>query len=367
MACHEGGRAMPKRPYHVRISSASPISRLFSLFSHSQGQYRNQNFQFSVLLLFLFGFVIGCAAPLANPTGPNSSLVVGRVVINNKYPGPSGAGGTLHIGTIEELIDVEIVSEDGSKILEATTGEGGYFFSANIPPGLYYLNKVTMRGEAPLLRETVTLKLGKRHFFVVPSSAGEIVEAGTYHLEVAERFDLKLKHEQFDPGTVKLFLMNKYPNSLWLKKLAGEQATTEMSTPTQQRRANMPSVEISEKDGERIVKANLKKQMEEEGEVASLDTRDFRFNDYFAHLRRKIREAWDPRASKYPGEVKLKFVLRDDGSLRRVELVSSSGHDILDKVAISAVSDPKFDPFPPALRSKRKFLPITAIFSYAVR
>ncbi len=129
-----------------------------------------------------------------------------------------------------------------------------------------------------------------------------------------------------------------------------------------------PKLKLSDEDADRLAKASLDEDLkEEEGEIVSLDTRDVRYAAYFAYLKRKIRDAWDPYVSKYTGRVKLKFVLLADGSLRRWELLSSSGYRILDDAAISAVSEPKFKPFPPELRAKKKILPIEGIFIYERR
>lgn len=138
--------------------------------------------------------------------------------------------------------------------------------------------------------------------------------------------------------------------------------------PTPKGRPDAPPLSLSNEDADQIALANLRKKMEaEEGEVLSLNTRDVRFQAYFAYLRRVIERAWDPRVSKYPGKVKLKFVLREDGSLRRVELLGSSGYRILDDAALSAVSEPApFKPLPPSL-AKRKFVPIRAEFNYDIR
>lgn len=136
--------------------------------------------------------------------------------------------------------------------------------------------------------------------------------------------------------------------------------------PSQRGRPNAPKMKLSDEDADRIAMASTGNQLEkEEGEVVSLNTRDVRYSSYFAHLKRKIREAWDPTPSRYPGDVLLKFVLREDGSLRRVQLLDSSGYRILDDIAVAAVSEPKFKPFPPSLRAKRKLLPITVLFNYA--
>ncbi|MFQ5895948.1 MAG: hypothetical protein ACE5JJ_09085, partial [Nitrospinota bacterium] len=121
---------------------------------------RERAFLWSVLLLF--SLITGCAT-LADPTGPNSSLVIGRVVINNKYPGdprPSGLG-TLPLGTIKWGIGVEIESTDGSQFFEATTGKEGYFMIANIPPDTYYLRRVILKAETGFRRDMATLQLGK--------------------------------------------------------------------------------------------------------------------------------------------------------------------------------------------------------------
>ncbi len=123
--------------------------------------------------------------------------------------------------------------------------------------------------------------------------------------------------------------------------------------------------EVAQKDPD---PSSIKKKLEkEEGEIASLDIRNNRNAAYFAHIRRKIADAWDPRGSKYPGTVNLKFVLRADGTLRRVEILSSSGVRLLDDAAVSAITDAApFDPFPPALKAK-KFLPIKGLFEYKLR
>lgn len=576
MSFHAGDRAISIRPFRFQSQRGLPFESFLFLLSHRQAQYRHRIFTVSILLLF--GFAIGCAAPLANPTGPNSSLVVGRVIINNQYPGPSGAGGTLHIGKIEELIDVEIVNHDESEVLEATTVEGGFFFSANIPPGVYYLHKVIMRGEADLVRETVNMNLSRRHFFTVPTGSGKIVPAGTYHLDVAKRFGIKLNHEEFAPGTVKMFLMNKYPNSLWLKKLDGRQGkgdvlekrstagialtnpTDELTNATRQGKLMkvktliaagadlnakdkidetalmaatnyghvniakaliaagadvnakddkgvtalmyasingrvdaadaliaagadvnakddkgvtalmaasrttrghvnivkaliMAGADVNAKDGigdtaqvyasakghfdivHLIKEANSKlakddatkpevtkkgphlsstsrqteidKQIEKEdrqfssyfkipksgsvkkiekkeNEIASLGKLGLRVREYFSYLKGKISEEWEsqlyshsprkiavaiePELLKYPMWVKLKFVIRADGTLRRVEILSSSGHQALDEVALRAITEAApFKPFPPALKSRREFLPITGLFDYHPR
>lgn len=125
--------------------------------------------------------------------------------------------------------------------------------------------------------------------------------------------------------------------------------------------------QLSDEDLDRIAKASLDKdsQSEEEGEAVSLDTRDYRFVSYFAHIRKRIYETWRwPReARRYTGKLKLRFVLRSDGTLIRVKLLDSSGYKILDDEALSAIA--KAAPFKPFPRDiAKKTLVINGKFSY---
>ena len=124
---------------------------------------------------------------------------------------------------------------------------------------------------------------------------------------------------------------------------------------------------LSDEEADRIAKASLDKnsQSEEEGEAVSLDTRDFRFASYFAHIRQRIYETWRwPReARRYTGKLKLRFVLKNDGKLIRVKLLDSSGYKILDDEALSAIA--KAAPFKPFPRDiAKKTLVINGKFSY---
>jgi TonB family protein len=125
-------------------------------------------------------------------------------------------------------------------------------------------------------------------------------------------------------------------------------------------------LKLPDEEAERIAKASLEESLrEEEGEAVSLDTRNYKYASYFAHIKKRIYEFWHwpPEAQKYYAKLKLKFVLRDDGKLHRVELLSSSKYKILDDEALSAIAKAApFRPFP--LAFKRKLLPIEAVFSY---
>ncbi len=117
-------------------------------------------------------------------------------------------------------------------------------------------------------------------------------------------------------------------------------------------------------DLERYAKADEEAQ---DSEVVSLDTRDFRYISYFAHIKRKIELSWTypeeaARAGVF-GELMLRFTLLRNGTLEEVRLVRSSGSRILDEEAIRAVkfANP-YNPFPRRITKGR--LQINAVFSY---
>ncbi|OGL69414.1 MAG: hypothetical protein A3J27_02570 [Candidatus Tectomicrobia bacterium RIFCSPLOWO2_12_FULL_69_37] len=132
-------------------------------------------------------------------------------------------------------------------------------------------------------------------------------------------------------------------------------------------RPNAPNLNLSDEDADRIARASLEKDLkkEEVGDAISLDTRDFRFASYFAHIKERIQNNWSwPREARdYAGKLVLRFVLSEDGGLRKVELLSSSGYRILDDEAMSALTKAApFRPFPPGMG--RKFLNIEGTFVY---
>lgn len=133
-------------------------------------------------------------------------------------------------------------------------------------------------------------------------------------------------------------------------------------------RPNAPNYKLADEDADRIAKvAEDEKRREKEaaGDAISLDTRDYRYVAYFAHIKKKIYEnwRWPEEARRFSGRLKLSFVIRPDGSLSRVELTDSSGYKILDEEALSAIAKAApFKPFPPQL--KKTPLPIKGSFSY---
>ncbi|MFN0314546.1 MAG: energy transducer TonB [Burkholderiales bacterium] len=71
-----------------------------------------------------------------------------------------------------------------------------------------------------------------------------------------------------------------------------------------------------------------------------------------------IRKGEYPRMAKergQSGKVKLRLVLKPDGKVSKVEVVSSSGHPALDQYALELARRTIYPPFPAALRGTSQF------------
>lgn len=102
-------------------------------------------------------------------------------------------------------------------------------------------------------------------------------------------------------------------------------------------------------------------------EPVSLSTRKTEYFRYFKHIKDRIEESWiwwAPEAKGLNGKLKLQFTLLRDGRLKKLILLKSSGHGVLDDEAISAVTraSVSFSPFP--LKLARKSLNIEGTFEY---
>lgn len=110
-------------------------------------------------------------------------------------------------------------------------------------------------------------------------------------------------------------------------------------------------------------------QQTSSGGGVSLDTKEIKYLSYFAHIKRRIEQVWTyPQgaiANGLQGQLHLKFTLRNDGQVKTVELLRSSGYKVLDKEAWDAVVNAgPFGPFPPTIPDDE--LHITARFTYVL-
>ncbi len=101
--------------------------------------------------------------------------------------------------------------------------------------------------------------------------------------------------------------------------------------------------------------------------VIDINTRHERFFSYLLHLKQKIEAVW-----VYPkpvskaglgGNLTIEFALSKDGRLIGVNMLDSSGNELLDEAAMSAVRvAAPYHPFPPRIKTQR--LRIRAKFIY---
>lgn len=104
-----------------------------------------------------------------------------------------------------------------------------------------------------------------------------------------------------------------------------------------------------------------------EEESVSLNTTEFKYYAYFAHLKRQIELAWnyptEAQKNRWGGRLSVIFTIEGDGRVSSVKLLKSSGYEILDEYAIKAIwiASP-FNPIPESIGTKR--LKITANFQY---
>jgi protein TonB len=110
--------------------------------------------------------------------------------------------------------------------------------------------------------------------------------------------------------------------------------------------------------------------VERDGQIAiPLNTPDPRYADYFAELKRRIEDKWvypqEAARKGQAGQGELRFVLRKDGSVRTVEIVSSAGVQILDRYIENAIR--LASPFPPIPSSVGEdVIPISINYTYVL-
>ncbi len=165
------------------------------------------------LFFFLSGLIGGCAATLTDPIGPDSSLVMGRIVINNKYPGKLGL---IPMGTVERGITLEFKNKSETLLIRAITDDRGYFVVPNIPLNTYFLNRVIFEGGNPGDEETMYLATNRGSFFV--PVRGQIVDLGTFLLDISDTAQVILKYSSPNSKAAKAYLSRRHGGTPWLKR-----------------------------------------------------------------------------------------------------------------------------------------------------
>ncbi len=108
--------------------------------------------------------------------------------------------------------------------------------------------------------------------------------------------------------------------------------------------------EISEADSTRLTYEKQHTPLDTEHTI-SLDTKDKRYVDYAVLIKKEIMHNWryPPEAREYllEGNLLVVFSVGRDGELIQIQILKTSGHEILDMEAVRAIR--KAAPFPPFL------------------
>jgi hypothetical protein len=146
------------------------------------------------IVLFLTAFGSGCVpATLVAPSEPHSSLIMGRVVVNNQEPGRMRA--VMPLGVVGRDVQVLLESRDGTRI-PARTDEHGYFFVPNIPPNNYHIRQVRFEGTGNRgAWASKSYPMQRLPFAPAPGKAGYI---GTLFIDIDEEGIAKFREERED-------------------------------------------------------------------------------------------------------------------------------------------------------------------------
>ncbi len=167
-------------------------------------------------VLLLAGFLSGCATVLADPAESTSALVIGRVIIDNRYQGQFF--GPIPLGIIKEGIEVEVASPEQKQLLNVRTDKEGYFYLSNIPPSVYQMARVSLArisgGLDNIKIQRLALGVGVLRFRPVPGKIGYI---GTLMLDVDERAAIK-KRELREGDRAREYFFQKHGVSAWASR-----------------------------------------------------------------------------------------------------------------------------------------------------
>ena len=101
--------------------------------------------------------------------------------------------------------------------------------------------------------------------------------------------------------------------------------------------------------------------------IVSLNTRAFKYIDYFSHIKKAVELVWtypdEAIVQGYHGSSVVRFTLKSTGELEEIKVIRSSGHKVLDDEALIAVKvAAPYNAFPKNLDKKK--LHIVATFIY---
>lgn len=101
-----------------------------------------------------------------------------------------------------------------------------------------------------------------------------------------------------------------------------------------------PLAKLFDKD---IIKEQAKKAPLEKTPEITFDTKDFKYQGYMNRLKEKIESIWQYPLSAAQrgiyGDLYIRFSIKRDGSLGKIELIRTSGYRELDDAAMKALLD----------------------------
>jgi len=196
--------------------------------------------------LLFAGMLVACAPFLVGPNDPNASLVMGRIVVDNKFAG--GLSGLLPLGVLDKSLEVEVETRDGKQYFKVTTEEQGYFFIPNLPPNSYHVLSVIIEGgRSGGAKERYAPRLRRLAFTPVP---GKVTYIGTLYVDLSDRGESKIREAREDESA-KTYFRQKYAASPWSTRefvsvgpgaVAAANVATTKTPPVEIKAAGQPGV-----------------------------------------------------------------------------------------------------------------------------
>ncbi len=153
----------------------------------------------------------GCAQRLAAPNGAESSLVIGRVIIENRDP-----DNDLPLGQNDKGIKLAVESTDERQFAHLQTTDKGYFVIPNIPARPHFLIPLFSIWDES--NGDIDDKISVIHEGYFTTPPGKVVDLGTFRLQVFENARVASNFISPDPEIARAYFSSEFPQSPWLQK-----------------------------------------------------------------------------------------------------------------------------------------------------
>ena len=148
--------------------------------------------------------------------------------------------------------------------------------------------------------------------------------------------------------------------------------TGTVSLPSRKPRNKYEELMPNNNDLAAMVKSGYQDYLDEaleEGDRIDINTTDYRYIGYFTSLRKAVELVWTyPREAVrrgLQGEVGVEFTILKDGTVKKVKVIKSSGHKVLDSSVVEAIKlASPYTPLPDGIDKKK--LVIVGGFRYVL-